>query len=321
MSDQQAQVPEEIAVQPALPSMELPDFEGLSPVGVITKVNGAGQRIHRAMHLEERGVLVVEYEVANVGHGLTDDGVKRIHTLRVRDLYELQGKAGASLLRSLRQAYRVADDMRHGRRSLPGLERQEPIEPGAEGWVDASGTQLLDEDLAGIRGDHFFGLPIVEAFVIVFEGGQRAVWPDEFEAADRTAPTAGELLVPPGGDEPVVVRQVLDVDTGEALDVWTDQQEDARLEALELEAAAREAEIAEADNAGPRDETVVPGPFTEPWEKFDVWAVRAIKERIDEMTVVEDVFAIASYEERHKRRKSILTACGRRAAELQEAAE
>lgn len=227
----------DVSVQPALPTLELPDFEGLKPSGVVTRVNGAGNRIARALHLEDRVVLVVECEVSNVGHAVTDDGIKRVHTLRVKDLYELEGKPGLTLLRSLRQAYRLADDHRHGRKPILA-DLEQPDGNGA-------GVDVVVDDLGQIHtATNDLGLPIVDVAVVVFEDGTRALWPDDFAGATGLHPMAGDRIMRPGAKkdtEPELIRKVLDADTGETLEEWTDEQEDERLKALEHELAVSEA--------------------------------------------------------------------------------
>src|SRR4051812_6699650 len=113
MSDPDTTVAD-IGVQPSF-DFDLPDFEGVKPVGVVTRLNGAGERIVRPMHYEEKVVLVVEAEVTGVGPGKTSAGMKRVHTLAVRDVYEIEGKPGRRILNALRQAYRTADDRRNAR--------------------------------------------------------------------------------------------------------------------------------------------------------------------------------------------------------------
>lgn len=234
-----------VALQPSLPTTDLPEFEGLRPIGVLCKVNGAGSRIHRAMHLEEKVILVIETEVANVGHALTDDGVKRVHTLRVKDLFELEGKPGAALLRSLRQAYRLADDARHGRTALGGIaDSVDSAGPGLEVTVDGNGTVVTNAEKAAKNGELLEGLPHVDVAVLVFEDGGRALWPDDFADAVGPHPEAGERIARPGAKkdaDPELVRKVLDADTGETVEEWTDEQEDERLRELEESLGREEA--------------------------------------------------------------------------------
>lgn len=236
--------PDSVAVQPALPTLELPEFEGIRPVGVVTRVNGTGQRIARAMHIDERVVLVVEAEVADVGHGRTADGVKRVHKLTVLDVYELEGKPGAQLLRSLRAAHKIASDRRDGKEPLGGeLEQPDPTELGIEVVVDGA-VVLTTTEAAERRGEIVPGLPIVDVAVLVFEDGTRALWPDDWSDVVGPHPEAGERLVQPGakkGAEPSLVVQILDPDTGETVEEWTAEDEAARLAELEAEAMAAEA--------------------------------------------------------------------------------
>lgn len=300
----------DVAVQPALIPHDLPEFEGLTPVGVVTKLNGAGQRIHRACHLEEKIVLVVEAEVSNVGHGMTDDGVKRIHTLRVKDLYELEGKTGAALLRSLRQAYRLADDQRHGRQGLgmAELEQPEPNGAGIELEVDEDGR--IHTSTGGI------GLPVVDVAVLVFEDESRALWPDDFADATGPHPEAGERIRKPGAkakDEPVLIRQVLDADTGEELEVWTDEQEAERIDAE----AAMEEKVA-ADRAGVADDLdlvekaaqkLLTGP--DGWRAFG-----SIKTDLAGYTNLPALTRAHEIETGARARKNVLAALDERIAEL-----
>lgn len=229
----------EIAVQAALPSLELPDFEGIRPVGVITKVNGTGERIGRAMRHGERVVLLVEAEVIDVHHPRTKAGIKRSQVLTALDLYELEGKPGRRILSAAKQAYRVGDDMRHGR--LPGVLGDRPgFKLTPEGWTDSSGNILTEEDLAQIRGEGLVRAaadPTFDAVVLVFGDGSRAKWPDDYPSAElgQDPPHAGEEI----GD--ARIREVLDAHTGETLEEWSDADEDARLAKLEAEAEAAEA--------------------------------------------------------------------------------
>ena len=244
--------PDDVAVAPSLP-LELPEFEGVLPVGVVTKINGSGQRIRRPMHLGERVVLVVEAEVDNIGHARTDDGVKRNQTLKVADLYELEGKPGAVLLRSLRQAYKLADDHSAGRKVLgAGIDQPEPNGTGMEFTVDENGIVLTDAELAAIRGEVLPGLPHVDVAVLVFDDESRALWPDDFADAAGPHPEAGERIRKPGAkakDDPVLIRSVLDADTGETLESWSEEDEAARLleeqRAAELEEARLDREAHE----------------------------------------------------------------------------
>lgn len=92
---------------------DLPEFEGVQPVGVVTKIKGASQRITRAIHFEERGLALVEWKNDDISHKRTKkEGVKRHQTLDVLDLHEHTGRCpncDTDLLAALRQAYRDAN--------------------------------------------------------------------------------------------------------------------------------------------------------------------------------------------------------------------
>lgn len=308
----------EVVAQPALPTLELPDFEGLRPVGVVTKVNGAGNRIARALHLEDRVVLVVECEVSNVGHAATDDGVKRVHTLRVKDLYELEGKAGATLLRSLRQAYRLADDQRHARRRLGIAELEQPES-------NAAGVAIVVDDEGRVHtapngeGEDL-GLPHVDVAVLVFADGTRALWPDDFPGATGPHPEAGERIARPGAKkdaDPELVRKVLDADTGETLEEWTDEQENERLEALEQELAVEEArqdrEAADELEGARERHNQAERLMTADGTARSIGSVKGNLAAIDDPKVIELALA---YERKDKNRSGMVEVLEARLAEL-----
>lgn len=242
----------DIGIQTALP-MDLPDFEGRKPVGVVTRVNGAGERISRAMHYDEHVVLIIEGTIGNVGHGKTAQGMKRVQTITVDDLYEIEGRAGQRILNACRQAYRTADDARH---NVPDLLKEHARQAGwkmsPDGWTDSTGRLLVAEELAEIRGtviERAANDPSRDPVVLVLWDGSRRLWPgdmaeDAIKFRDER-PNVGDQLVVDG--TLLTIREVLDGATGEMLNVWTDEDEDARLAEMEREAMAREAaEDAEA---------------------------------------------------------------------------
>lgn len=304
--------------------LPLPEFEGRLPVGVLTKVNGAGQRIVRPLHLEERVVLIVEAKVSNVGHAITNDGVKRVHTLAVDDLYELEGKEGQRLVRVLREAYRLADDQRAGRQTLPieGLNGH-----GPEVTTDDHGNVLTPSEIAGLQGiDLTDGSR--DPVVVVIDDGTRLLWPDEFDR-DEPRPTVG----PQASGQ--VVRQLLDADTGETLAELTDEEVDAALDVLETQ--ARRAEAAEDVAAGQELERGRRHPIAgdvdlceacglpvgddlhAPWEGYELDDRTTILARIPEIATQAELVGLIRWEEANGGRKTILQAAGRRAAALLEA--
>lgn len=190
--------------QPALPSLELPDYHGRKPIGMRTSLTGAGTRISRAHGIDERVVLVIEGVVKHAGHDSTDDGLVYMEKVKVVDLYELDRDPGSRLLSALRSAHRSADDNRSGRQPVPGL--------GEVGYTDASGVVLTPAEVAALRGDPIRVLVTDELTpaVVVFDDGTRLLWPDEFEP-NAPRPFVGEE------SDGVVVLEVLHTVTGEPI--------------------------------------------------------------------------------------------------------
>lgn len=236
-----------------LPTLGLPEFEGIIPIAVQTTINGSGQRITRPLHHGEKIILIIEAEVNNIAHPRTKDGIKRQQVLGVEDMYELAGERGRKVLSTLRTAYRLSEDKRTGNNAIAGwTEPPEHLDDGLEVTVDKSGTQLLPHEAAALRGDDPIDELIDEKLtpaVLVFDDGLRALWPADYAADVVTAteqrPTAGgEFLKPrkPRERKPRfgVVREILN-EAGETLEEWTDEDEDARLAELEDDAKAKEA--------------------------------------------------------------------------------
>lgn len=311
-----------VGVQTAI-HLPLPEFEGRLPVGVLTKVNGAGQRIVRPLHLEEKVIVIVEAKVSNVGHAITNDGVKRVHTLAVDDLYELEGKEGQRLLRHLREAYRTADDARHGRTALPidGIDG-----PDIEVTTDGNGTVLTPGEIAAAQGIDLAD-DSRDPVVVVLDDGTRTLWPDEFERGEDR-PHAGDLR------DGMVVKEILDADTGETLEQLTDDELAAVLVDLEAEAGRKEAaedrEAAQELERGRRHPFAGEGdtceacalPLVEdlhaPWEGYENDDRPTVLERIGTITERAHLVGLIRWEEGNGGRKTVLQAAGRRAAALLE---
>lgn len=68
---------------------DLPEMDGVQPVGVITKIKGNTQTIGRAIHYGERGVSVVEWQADDVAAKRTKDGMKRQQTLTTLEVHDL----------------------------------------------------------------------------------------------------------------------------------------------------------------------------------------------------------------------------------------
>ena len=248
---------------PSLPGLELPEYHGRRAVGMKTSVNGAGNRISRSHEIGERVVLVLETKVRKAGHEETDDGLVYAETLKVVDLFEVQGEPGKRLLSTVRQAYREADDERLGRTPLP-------LEDGVEVTTAADGTVLTPAELAELRGDPAAALTDerLSPVVVVYSDGARELWPDDFETG-AARPKAGDRFELEGEEGPaayVYAKEILHAETGERLEVWTDEQENDRL--LELERSEEEKERAATVTERARTE-VRPRPDDERVEILD----------------------------------------------------
>lgn len=282
-------------------SAPLPDFEGRTPIGVLTSLQGAGQRIVRPLHLDETVTLVVKARVSNVQHPMTKDGMKRQHVLKVEDLYELPGRIGTRLLGQCAKAYRLADDSRHGRTALEGLVGEGD---GIEVTTDGAGVVLTPEDRAALGLDDGGS----DAVVVVFADGARALWPDDWGRHPIERPAAGEsVAVPGGGDDLVLVRRLLDPVTGEALAEFTEADEEAAEVAQAAEedrAAAYELERGRMENRAP-------------FEGYDGAPVSLIKEWLaEECTDSVQARHVEIYETTHKNRSSVKDAAATRGNQL-----
>lgn len=191
--------------QPTLPDLELPDYHGRAPIGMRTALAGAGNRVARAHGIGDRVVLVIEAKVKKAGHEDTDDGLVYVETHKVVDLFEIDRDPGARLLSHLRSQYRQAKDAAEGRSPIPEL--------GDEGWTDANGIVLTAQELAERRGDPvaLLGADSLTPAVIVYDNGDRALWPDEY-ARDFARPHAGDI------HEDRTVVELLHHETGEILE-------------------------------------------------------------------------------------------------------
>lgn len=285
---------------------ELPEFEGRIPVGVNTNLQGAGQRITRALHHEDRIVLVVEAKVADIRHPMTKDGLKRNHVLKVEDLYELPGRRGQRLLTMLKKAWRLASDAEGGTPSLAGLDADGD---GLEVTTDGAGVVLTPEDLSDLG----LGDASNDPRVVIVATGARSMWPDDFPAG-APAPSAGDVVVVPGGDVESQVVELLDPLTGEQVARWSDEDEQARLLALEQEAAVEEAR---ADVEAAEELTLGQQQNRQPWDGYDDMSAKDI---VSHLTTVVDDPAVAdhvhAYESVHKERAGVLRTADARAATL-----
>jgi hypothetical protein len=292
------------------PPVELPEFEGVLPVGVDTVLTGTSQRISRPIHHGQRGVLVVEYEVADVRHPKTKDGLKRKQMLKAVDAYELPEPIGGRLLVRLKKAHRLATDKSP---VIAGFEEADV--DGGELTTDGNGVVITGGDLEALGLADASNDPVV----VVWDDADDMLWPDDFEdGLPRPTPGAKETGTEHGT---TVCIRLLDPTTGDTIAGWTDEEWEAELErrehaqaAAEDRDAADELEAARAKRAEPTEGQMV---NRAPFEGYDGCKVNEVQlyleEDCDTATQAEHV---AIYESSHRGRKGIIEAARRRVAEL-----
>lgn len=203
------------------PRVRLPEFEGIIPVGIVTNMTGVSQRISRAIHIDELGVAVVEWELDSVNHKRTKDGVKRHQALKVLELFELEGSTGRRLLNHLKERYRAADDVDPLPFKHSGDEAL--VDAVIAGRTDGSGVAFTPSEAAEL------GIGSADPVTVIFDDGKRAVWPDDFPTGMARPVTLGARIRVPGrtsGDLGEVV-QLLDFLTNLPLEGagWADDED------------------------------------------------------------------------------------------------
>jgi len=212
MNNEPTEIEHTINHQPAIPSMELPDYHGRKPNGMKTSLAGAGTRVTRAHTIGDRLVLVIEARVKNAGHEETDDGLTYSEKMKVLDLFELDGDQGARLLATLRSLHRTGTDAASGRAAIPDL--------GDIGYTDASGVVLTPAEVAEMKGSLVDPIravlsPELTPAVVVYADGARDVWPEDFPR-NAPRPKVGESYLADSGE--VVVVALLHHVTGEPIE-------------------------------------------------------------------------------------------------------
>ena len=218
---------------------DLPEIGGIQPSAAITAFAGKTRRLERALHLGDRVVLVIEAH-AVATHELrdhADDGPVLHQRLKVEEVYELELDAAATLLRDTKARYRLEADEAAGRVPLAFDHTRPP-----EGYTDSSGVAMTTAEILEARG-----LPpdagTIDAIVVEFEDGTRALWPDDWAGTEQSLAPVGGAMMPPGGaagEEPVKILRWIDEGSGEPMDEWTDEDEDRALLAAEEAAKASE---------------------------------------------------------------------------------
>lgn len=316
--------PEEHELPITVPVEELPDFDGRPTVSSTLTV-GVELDLQRAVRHGDTVTFIATAEVADILHKDASGGWERRHAAAKTTGHELPGRVGQRVTTAARMAYRLATEAGGGRTPIEGFLDAELDAEGLELTTDGSGVVITGEDAVdlGLADDS------MDPRIVVFAGGLRTVWPDDYPH-HAWAPEAGDLLVPPGADDGVelLVREVLDPVTGEVIGEWTDADEEQRL--LEEEAAAAEAErgpdlpvlpdddVTGADvyrqSAGLSPEEMQSVP---PWAGYDGQRGESIKEQLPEAMRVHPPIAghVVIYESNHKGRKGVIEHAQRLQAE------
>ncbi len=134
----------------ALPQAVLPEIDGVKPIGIVSRLSGTGERIHRAISYGEKTLILAVVETTKFGLAKTAAGPKLDQTLAITEFFEFEEIAGKRLLSSARLAQRQIHDQLKGRQQLPGMtdERGEALPT----VVDGHGTALTPEELAEAQG-------------------------------------------------------------------------------------------------------------------------------------------------------------------------
>lgn len=190
-------------------SFELPDYHGRKPTGMRTSLSGTGNRTTISHGIGDRLVLVTEAKVTFAGHKEVDGKLVYVESYAVVDMFEVEEpKAGSRLVAAMRARARAASDT-GVRTALEG----DGVDMAVTGWTDSNGVVLTEAEIAEIQGNPVAAFGTVEETVIaVYDGGRRAIWPDEFEAG-AIRPSVGDLDY-----EGTLVAAVLDGITGEVLE-------------------------------------------------------------------------------------------------------
>lgn len=169
-----------------VPAGHLEEFEGRLPIALLTKVVGTSSRIVRPIHHGERGIAVIEWECDAIAFPRHRDGIKRVQTVAIMDLLEINTPEGRRLLNELKQQ------------------------------ADPSPLPFKRKADAEVFGD--------EAVAVIFAGGARVAWPDDFPKG-MARPKCGERLDVPGGKDPDIVVELLDMASGERIAVFDDEDD------------------------------------------------------------------------------------------------
>ena len=233
----------EVAIQPTLIDVPLPTYNGRDPSKMTSKIAGANNWLSTPTATGARRIVVVELKTEETSHSNGADGTVEYHEdAKVVDLLEVHGDTGRRLMSTLRQAHRVGADFDAGQETL---DVDEVV-------TDASGVALTKSEIAALRGEP--AVDLVRSMlsedstpvVALYSDGSRELWPDDFDAGEAR-PMVGESFENDSGGL-VVVKELLDPETGETLEKFDIEAEKER-PADDTEAIAPLEDLSPVDDA------------------------------------------------------------------------
>jgi hypothetical protein len=179
-------------------------FAGIDTASITTTVSGVASRITRPLHHREVITVVAQVEVTALSFPATKAGIARRQVGAILDAFELSGKAGRHLINELKQA--------HDPSPLPFGAKADAaiVDAVVAGVTDGSGVVVTPGDRAAL------GLEGAGTVAVIFAGGARCAWPDDFPK-DTPRPAAGDVVEVPGAGVEEDVTEVLDMATGQPI--------------------------------------------------------------------------------------------------------
>jgi hypothetical protein len=195
---------EEVEEDDAAEVEDAAGFDGFDTDSITTTISGVASRITRPLHHREVITVVAQVEVTALSFPATKSGIARRQSGAVLDAFELSGKAGRHLVNELKQA--------HDPSPLPFGAKADAaiVDAVVAGVTDGSGIVVTpgDRDALGLAGSG--------TVAVIFAGGARCAWPDDF-AKDIGQPKIGDVVEVPGAGADDEVTELLDMATGQPL--------------------------------------------------------------------------------------------------------
>lgn len=275
------------------------------PESATTRVKGPAKRLSETRELDDKIVFLVEGRVDE--HKLKTEGLTQV--VVIEEAYPLTDDESIELLRVQRSKYRVIDDDKKG---LAALAFDDSVQPSQLRMVD--GVLMTTAEIAERRGEDID--PSGDELTVEFVDGTRGLWPDDWAGTGQSLAYVGGFMrtptSPPG--ETVQVVRYLNLETGEPISEWSEEDEADRLASAEEAALVEEAkadrevvEDLEAKRAAKRSDSVAEFPGLP--AKDAIAAVEACTD-LEVLTQLEDA------ERDNKNRQTVLSAIAARQGAL-----